>query len=209
MVPACPPCARTKYAGSSTEPPGGTPRHPLCAPRLEGTVRPLESAMLTQAHSSPLPSSSSITSMQAMPCPPKPKADSFQRSGSTPNCAQRAQSLLHPGCCETTFVSGFIAIMFRGPLSLERRMKYWTCAPGVSWPSGMICEYSRVTPAASPPSLGDRPVAAFDVQAGGNGAAPQVMLVLLMEPAGFTRKQRFLGRPSVANLGSDSWYIDM
>src|SRR5262245_31367858 len=34
------------------------------------------------------------------------------------------------------------------------------------------------------------------------------MLVLLMAPAGLTRKQRFLGTPSVANLGSASWYIE-
>src|SRR5262249_51054183 len=105
--------------------------------------------------------------MQAIPMPPAFHAGSFQRSGRTPNCAQRAQSREQPDCCETKFVSGFIASIVVGSLSLERRRKYWTWLPMVSWPSGMICEYSRVTPGASPPSLGDRPVAAFEVHAGG------------------------------------------
>src|SRR5262245_26672781 len=157
--------------------------------------------------------------MHAMPLPPYPP--SFQRSGSTLKCHQRAPSA---SVLNTKFVSGRMSKGTPAERPGARRKKYWTCAPGVRRPSGMILVYSYVCPAGRAfPSVGGRPELRSVVHRGGKsldtGCAPQmtlqlvtdvVVLLLQVKPRptdGSTTKQRFLAMPSTVYLGSSSWYI--
>src|SRR5690242_15830491 len=100
--------------------------------------------------------------MHAMPSPPN--AASFQRSGSTLNSCQRCPSVepvpLEVHGLPTTDISSYCGVtlllsgtMVKGPglTAFERRMKYSTCEPGVSRPSGMIFVYSLVVLVPSQP----------------------------------------------------------
>src|ERR1051325_1362788 len=180
---------------------------PLCAPRLANFVSPSESIMLTKCPSFPRRSSRSTYSMQAMPWPPN--ARFFQRSGSTANCCQRCWSVeCSPFCGTMKFVSGHIPYSSSGSIECDFREKYWTGEPGVRSPSGMIFVNSFVV--ADP----SQPVRLCGTVVSHAGTTPlQLMLLrvgeLLATFVVSITKHLNLAVPSVANLGSASWYADI
>src|SRR5438067_6342825 len=104
------------------------------------------------------------------------------------------------------FVSGVIANVSSGFPAGDLRMKYWTCEPGVSRPSGMIFVNSFVVAEPSQPvrdcgtvvsHAGTTPVQLTLLTVGELVAALVVSIT----------KHLNLLVPSVANFGSLSWYI--
>src|SRR5437764_13142623 len=106
------------------------------------------------------------------------------------------------------FVSGHIANVSSGFPAGDLRMKYSTCEPGVSSPSGMIFVNSFVVAEPS------QPVRDCGTVVSHAGTTPVQFTLLIVGElcavcvVSFT-KQRNLFTPSVANLGSSSWYIGM
>src|SRR6185436_9658057 len=139
--------------------------------------------------------------------PPPPNAAFFQRSGSTENCCQRCSSVEPSlGCGVMKFVSGHIAYARFGSAACDLRKKYWTCEPGVSRPSGMMFENSRVTLEPF------QPVRDCGIVVSHAGTVPlQRTLfnvgVLVADFVVSATKQTNLFTPSVANLGSLSWIV--
>src|SRR5262245_10594319 len=125
------------------------------------------------------------------------QAPSFQRSGRTPSCCHRWPSALPSAGWKTKFVSGAITNASGSPMVLFRK-KYWTCEPGVMSPSGRIFVNSLVvvTPFHPEPA----PYAAQFVPS-------QRMLNELVAPPGAVMAQMNFVIPSVAYLGSLSWYM--